>query len=368
MRNILLTPGPATTTNTVKEKMVLDKWHRTDDFVGVVKSIRKDLVRMAKGKYKEHTAVLFGSSGTGAMEACMCSIPRDKDSTGVFNSCSVTLSNGMYGDRFGSIANYLNIRNEHKRVHTKCELDIEWLDTFLRSVPDVSAVFMTHHETSTGRLNDIKRVKNVVKKYNVPLVVDCISSFSAVPVSLSDADYIIGTANKCIQGMSGISFVICSKDHLKDIKWNSQSYYFNLGQQHAFFEKTGQFRFTPPVQVIYALRQALDELFKEGINNRYKRYVRNWEMLVNGMHSAGFKSYFDDSVPRSKILETFYYLQHKNFDFIQFKKLLYEKGYTIYDGAIKDTFRVCNIGDINGVDISSFLLVMDVVLKKMGIE
>jgi len=317
------------------------------------------LVKIAGGD-KEHTCVLFASSGTGAMEACMSSGMPNHGITSATKKTALILSNGAYGERFASIASFLGIGSITLGVKWGEKLNPTLLDKVLNR--HIGAVFMTHHETSTGILNDVKSISDVIKKRKrkIPLVVDCISSFGAIPFNIikEGADFIIGTANKGIQGVPGISFVICKKEVMNELAWNSRSFYFNIGLEYLYQEKEEQFRFTAPTQVVYALRKALDELLKEGINNRYKRYCKNYRILVEGMHKRGFKSYLSDSIPRSKLIETFVYPE--NFNFNNFHNKLYKRGFTIYPGVLeKDTFRLGCTGDLYEKDMFKFLKAVD---------
>jgi len=172
----------------------------------------------------------------------------------------------------------------------------------------------------------------------------------------------MSTSNKCLQGMPGVSFVIAKKDELEKCKFNCRTLYLDLYNQWKYQEEKGQFRFTPPVQVLYSFRQAIDEFFEEGATARRKRYVKNCDTLVKGMKDRGFKQYLSNKVEHSKILETFY--EPKDFNFRDFHNALYKKGYTIYPGKLTDdkTFRVAVMGDINYTDIEAFLEAVDEVM------
>ena len=355
-RNILLTPGPITTTQAVKDAMVFpDVCPREDEFSEVLQSIRQDLLKLANADDDDWTAVLFASSGTGAMEACAnCAMPKQGYTTATKKQALV-LSNGIYGARFAEILALLN-----QGVLTLHSTPTLPYNLFKKTINDTfGAVFMTHHETTTGVLNEIGPISRVTTKKDIPLIVDAISSFGAVPIDVPEMgiDYLISVPNKCIQGMPGLSFVILNKKRIRDALWNSGSTYFNLGLEYRFQER-GQMRFTAPVQVMYAFRQALDELFKEGMYRRYQRYQKIYNSLVQGMHNRGFESYLDDDAPRSKLIEAFKY--PKNFNFKEFHDKMWENGITVYPiPSIKDTFRLGCTGDLKMGDITRFLSLVD---------
>lgn len=363
--NILLTPGPVKTTSKVKQALIVpDICPREKEFQNIIKGIRTNLVSIANGD-KNYTCILLSGSGTAAMEACMNSV-MDKE-----NNYALIISNGAYGDRFTTIATKLGIKTIVISEPYGKRINIKRIKKVLENVPNVGAVFVVHHETTTGVLNDIKKIGEAVKFYDVPYVVDTISSFAGMPISIKDiqADFIIATSNKCLQGLPGVSFVIAKKKTLEKCKGNSTSLYLDLYEQWKYLEETGQFRFTAPVQIIYALWAAIDELANETLFVRYHRYEENWETLVEGMDRLGFKSFKHNS-QQSTFLTTYYEPNHPNWDFDLFHDKLYSMGYTIYPGKLtkEKTFRLANIGNICKKDIKTFLLAVDIVLKEMKVQ
>ena len=203
-------------------------------------------------------------------------------------------------------------------------------------------------------------------------MVDCISSYAGIPIDLGKhkIDYIMSTSNKCIQGMAGISFAICKKDHLeKLIDLPPRSFYLSLYDQYKYLEANGQTRFTPPVQTLYALRTAIDEFFEEGGENRYKRYTENWKVLRDGLKNLGFEFLLEPH-HESHILTTVMEPINENYDFMHMHDLLYKKGFTIYPGKKpgQNTFRLACMGDIYPDDIQTFLNELSQVLRIMDIE
>jgi len=356
-RRILLNPGPATTTDSVKQAQIVpDICPREKEFQNLMKSIRRDLVKIAGGN-KNYSAILFAGSGTAVMESTMVSvIPEGK--------WALIISNGAYGKRFKEIAVANAIPNIEIEIPYGRKINIERIKYVLESDVNFGVVFVTHHETTTGILNPIKEIGELAKKYNCLYVIDTISSFAGIPFSIQKvkADFIMSTSNKCLQGMSGISFVIGKREEIEKCKYNLKSYYLDLYSQYKYLEEKGQMRFTAPVQTMYALRQAIDELFEEGLENRYERYKKNNKILVEGMKERGFRLFLTQDVDHSFILETFYEL--KGMDFNKFHDKLYEEGFTIYPGKLdnKNTFRLANMGNLKGEDIENFLKAVDKVL------
>lgn len=353
-RKILFTPGPVTTTDSVKESLIVpDICPREKEFCDVMKSIRNDLVKISGGN--EHTCILFSGSGTAGMEAVISSCIHT-------NSKVLIITNGAYGKRFCKIAEYHNIDFFELSFNYGEKIDVDAIHVLLESEM-FSHVVVVHHETTTGILNDIYSIGNLAKIYNCVYIVDAISSFAGIPFSVEECkiDFVISTSNKCLHGMPGIVFVIAKKSELEKTKGLSRTLYFDLYEQNKYFEQTGQMRFTPPVQVIYALRHAIDEL--GNVNDRYEQYKKNHTCLVRGMKARGFKLFLSDDVQHSQMIETFYL--PKNIDFDKMHDALYEKGFTIYPGKLtkENTFRLGNIGDISPIDINRFFDELDKVIS-----
>lgn len=364
-RNILLTPGPTTTTDSVKYAQVVpDICPREEEFGAVIKRVQSDLVRIAQGN-EGYTTVLFSGSGTSVMDACINSIVPPKQKIAIVN-------NGAYGERMVNIAKAYNI--------PYIEINFEWDEApdpdqvrlILEKNRNVSCLAAVHHETTTGQLNPIGELGAIAKDNGCVFLVDAISSFAGIPFDIKSygIDFMLSTSNKCIQGLPGVAFVICRKASLEDIKeYPPRSFYLNLYQQYAFLEKTGQMQFTPPVQTIYALRCAIDEYFDEGGENRYGRYVRNWQIVSKGLKELGFRLLLKDS-QQSHLLTTVLEPEDPNYNFHKMHDMLYERGFTIYPGKMggANTFRIANIGDIEEHDINKFLKVMETVLNKMNVR
>lgn len=364
-RNILLNPGPATTTDSVKRaQLVPDICPREEEFGNLMNSIRNDLVKIAGGN-KNYTCVLLGGSGTAAMDSVISSVVSN-------NKKILILNNGAYGERMVQIAKTYDIDYIEQKFEWGTKINIDMVKKNLERNNKISYITVIHHETTTGMLNPIKIIGDIAKKNNCVFIVDTISSFAGIPFSIKECniDFMMSTSNKCIQGMPGVAFVICKKSSLEKTKnYKKKSYYLNLYDQFSYLEKNKQTRFTPPVQSIYALHQAIKEFFEEGSQNRYNRYLKNWDTLICGMEKLGFKKLLSDE-EESHILTTFYEPKHPNYDFTKMHDLLYSRGFTIYPGKIgkKNTFRIANMGAINHLDIDDFLKNLKHVMDEMNLK
>ncbi len=365
-RNVLLNPGPATTTDSVKQALIIpDICPREKEFGAIMREIRDDLVRIAGGN-ERYTSVLFGGSGTAVMDATINSVvpPGGK---------LLVIENGAYGARMARIARTYGIEvvelgyvwGERIRLH-----DVE---AKLVGDADIDSVVVIHHETTTGILNPVKEIGEISKRFDCTFIVDTISSFAGVPFDIKECkiDFMMSTSNKCIQGMAGAAFVICRKSALEKIKdFPKRSFYLDLYSQFHYLEKHGQTPFTPPVQVLYSLKQAIKEFFEETAEKRYARYRKNHDTLISGLKERGFRFFLEDYAEPSNILTTIYAPRHPGFDFDALHDRLYERGFTIYPGKLQkeNTFRIAVMGAIDHHDISDFLEALDEVMKEMGIE
>jgi len=352
-RSILLNPGPATTTDTVKLAMVVeDICPREKEFGELVESIRKDLVRIVHGE-DLYEAVLFASSGTGGMEACLTSVIPDDKSVMIIN-------NGAYGKRMQQICDNFGIDHIDYNIEWGDPVDPGALESILSKYKNnVSHLAFVHHETTVGILNSLEEISKIALKYDIEILVDAMSSFAGIPINVKELNihYLISSANKCIQGMAGISFVICNKDSLKKTKnYKRQSFYFNLYDNYTFFSEHNQMQFTPPVQVLYALRQAINEYFIETEEGRANRYTELYEVLKTGLEKLGFKFLVEDEF-HAKILTSIIEPVDSNYNFTEMHDYLYKRGFTIYPGkgAKQNTFRIANMGEIYKADIVKFL-------------
>lgn len=355
MRNyLLLTPGPLSTSETVREAMLQDwcTWDK-DYNEGIVTPIRKGLLAIAGVDEKEYTNVLLQGSGTYCVEATIGAAvgPNDK---------LLILANGAYGKRMAEIARYYHIDHVLVSLHETELITGEVARKALDENPGITHLSMVHSETTTGLLNPIEEVGEVIRNRNITFIVDAMSSFGGVPIDMQKTgiDFLVSSANKCIQGVPGFGFVIARKDKLAATKGNARSLSLDIYAQWETMEKGGgKWRFTSPTHVVHAFWQAMKELNEEGgIAARYERYKKNHRTLVDGMRALGYKTLLPDA-SQGPIITSFYY-PSADFSFVSFYEKLKAKGFVIYPGKISDadTFRIGNIGDVYPEDMEALLL------------
>lgn len=349
-RNILLNPGPATTTDTVKlAQVVPDICPREKEFGDLMEYVSTELTSIVADT-KDYTTILFGGSGTAVVESILTSVvPHDKS--------VLIVNNGAYGKRMCQIASRYNMDFVEFQSSPIEPIDLEKLENEIKSNSNISHLAVIHNETTTGLLNNLDDLGAIAKKYNCELIVDAMSSYAAVPIGMKkqNISYLAASSNKNIQGMAGVGFVIASKSSLESLKdITPRSFYLSLYEQYENFIKTHQMRFTPPVQTLYALKQAIIEAKEEGIENRYERYSKSWEILTNALKEMNLKYLVDDKY-HSKIITSIYVPEGVDFDAMH--DYFYERGFTIYPGKVAefDTFRVANIGQIDIEDMKDFI-------------
>ena len=358
---LLLTPGPSTTSESVKTAMMTD-WCTWDEDcnVHIVEEIRKGLVQLATRKTDDYTSILMQGSGTYCVEATLGSVITPKHKL-------LILSNGAYGDRMGNIAEYHGMNYDMLAFDETEQVSVEYVDDYLAHNAEITHVAVVHCETTTGILNPLKEIAHMVKMHGKKLIVDAMSSFGGVPLDVEELgiDFMISSANKCIQGVPGFGFTIARKSELQYCKGVSKSLSLDIYDQWDAMEKGhGKWRFTSPTHVVRAFKQAMDELAAEGgVEARHARYCRNHDVLVEGMRSLGFKTLLKDEV-QSPVITSFLY-PDKEFDFKEFYHQLKEKGFVIYPGKISqaDTFRIGNIGDVFPEDFSRLIEAIKTVAK-----
>ena len=347
---LLLTPGPLTTTESVKAAMMSDwcTWDK-DYNEGIVEVIRKELVNIAASRPEEYTAVLMQGSGTFCVEATLGSVVRPADRL-------LVAANGAYGKRMGVIAEYYKLNCHVMKFEETEAVDPKAIDEYLTEHKEVTHVSVVHCETTTGVLNPLAEIAAVVKRHGKTLIVDAMSSFGGVPIDMAalGIDFLISSANKCIQGVPGFGFIIARRALLEQCKGVARSLSLDIYDQWETMEKgRGKWRFTSPTHVVRAFMQALAELKAEGgVEARHARYCENHRVLVEGMRALGYKTLLPDEW-QSPVITSFYY-PDASFDFQAFYQALKSKGFVIYPGKISqaDTFRIGNIGDVHPADFS----------------
>ena len=346
---LLLTPGPLTTSPTVKEVMLNDWCTWDDDYNNLIQDLRLRLLSIQKRDMSNYTTVLMQGSGTFVVESVIGSMMPQ-------NGKLLILSNGAYGDRIATIAMMLNIDILVQRADEVHIPDLERLELTLSNDESITHVAVVHVETTTGILNPVETIAEIVKKHNRVLFVDSMSGFGGIDIDIpgSDIDFLVSSANKCIQGVPGFGFVIAKKEELIKCENRARSHSLDLYDQWITMEKgKGKWRFTSPTHVVRAFYQALIELKEEGgITERENRYRNNHRILNEGMKRLGFETVIPEQ-NQSIIITSFYPPRHPEYSFKRFYKELKNRGFVIYPGKLTaiETFRIANIGDIYENDI-----------------
>jgi 2-aminoethylphosphonate-pyruvate transaminase len=362
--SLLFTPGPITTSATVKAAMQRDVGSRDTEFIELVADVRAELLRLA-GVSKEagYEAVLLQGSGTFGLESVISSVlPRE--------GRLVVLANGAYGERMAAIAERLGISTRLGRWPENESPDPATVRRLLEEEPTATHVAIVHCETTTGILNPLEEIAAMVKARGCEFVVDAMSSFGAVPLDVSNLgiDYLVSSPNKCLEGVPGFCFVIARRAALEATKGRARSLSLDLFAQWEALERTGQFRFTPPTHALVALARALKELRDEGgVSARATRYHANHLALQKGMRSLGFDEYLP-AERQSDIITTFRNPVDSRFVLEDFYRRLGARGFVIYPGKLTraDCFRIGTIGQITAKDIDGLVQAIGEVLKEMG--
>jgi 2-aminoethylphosphonate-pyruvate transaminase len=363
-KNILLNPGPATTSDTVKlAQVVPDICPREKEFGEVMEYISKELTRFV-GSNDKYSTILFGGSGTAAVEAILSSV--------IDNGTILIINNGAYGKRMCEISEIYNLNYIEYKSSPIQKINLYELEEIIKKhniksieadkIP-ISHIAVIHHETTTGILNDIKAIGSICEKYEIDMIVDAMSSFAGIPIDVDEMNikYLASSSNKCIQGMAGISFVIANKESLEKTKYiKARNLYLNIYKQYSYFKDNYQMRFTPPVQVIYALKQAIIEAKEETIEKRYERYKECCRILWDGLDKLKLKKLVSEEIS-SMLLTSVVEPEIEGYSFNDLHDYLYTNGFTIYPGKVscENTFRIANIGQIYPENINKFIKTLE---------
>lgn len=365
-RNILLNPGPSTTTDTVKYAQVVpDICPREKEFAGLMKGLREDLVRIVHGDTQKYTSVLFCGSGTLNIDVCLNSLlPAGKK--------ILVVNNGAYSTRAVEICEHYGMPHIDLKFPVDQQPDLALLEKTLRDNPDIALVHTTHNETGTGILNPIREIGALAHRYGAVFTVDTTSTYAMRPIDIEadNIDFCMASAQKGLMAMTGLSFVVGNRALIEaSAAYPTRSYYCNLFLQYDYFEKTGEMHFTPPVQTIYAALQALKEYWAEGEEAKWARHTRVFNAIHAGLDELGFR----DAVRRewqSGLVVSVVYPDDPNWNFEKVHDYCYERGFTIYPGKISttNTFRLCALGAIDEADIRDFFVVFRAALKELGVQ
>ena len=360
---LLLTPGPLTTSKSVKSAMLHDWGSRDDGFLRINHVVLERLVEIVNGGDAYVTVPMQGS-GTFAVEAMLTGfVPPDGE--------ALVLINGAYGERARRI---LEIAKRRVMVHETAEdtpPGLDALDSILRHAPGITHVFAVQCETTSGIRNPIEQIAAITARHGRRLLIDAMSAFGALPLdaAVTPFDAVAASSNKCIEGVPGLGFVVCRRDALAVTQGNATTLALDLLDQWRVLERTGQFRFTPPIHVIVAFHEALEEFFAEGgVPGRGVRYAANCRILVDGMRALGFRTLLTDALQAS-IIVTFHMPRDPKFRFQRFYDGLKERGFIIYPGrlTVAESFRMGCIGRLEERHMRAALAAVREVLQEMDV-
>lgn len=359
----LLTPGPLTTSPSVKEAMLHDLGSRDHRFIEVNRRLRERLVAIAGGE-GSHVCVPLQGSGTFAVEAMIGNfVPADGQ--------LLVLVNGAYGQRIAKICRYYGRSHVIHETPEDRPVDLATLDAALAQYPSITHVAAVHCETTSGILNPIEAIAEITARRGRGLLIDAMSAFGALPLDAGQVpfDALVASSNKCLEGAPGLGFCIARQDALEACKGNSPSLSLDLHDQWQAMEENGQWRFTPPTHVVLAFDQALKEFDEEGgVEGRGGRYRENCRVLVAGMRTLGFETLLPDDL-QAPIIVTFRMPADPRFDFEVFYDALRQRGYVIYPGklTVAPSFRIGCIGRLGKAEIEGALRAVEATLDEMGV-
>ncbi len=364
-RNILLNPGPSTTTDTVKMAQVVpDICPREKEFASLMKGLRADLLKIVHADPERYTSVLFCGSGTLNLDVCLNSLlPAGKK--------ILVVNNGAYSTRAVEICEHYGLPHIDLKFPIDERPDLALVEKTLQADPDIYQVYTTHNETGTGILNPIRELGALAHKYGAIFTVDTTSTLAMRPIDVQkdNIDFCMASAQKGIMGMTGLSFIIGNRAEIeRSASYPTRSYYCNLFLQYDYFEKTGEMHFTPPVQTIYAAIQALKEYFAEGEEAKWARHTRVMNAIHKGLEELGFREFIRREW-QTGLVAAALYPDDPHWNFEKVHDYCYERGFTIYPGKVSGggMFRLCALGAIDEEDIVAFFKVFREALSACGV-
>ena len=326
-RNVLLNPGPATTTDTVKlAQIVPDICPREKEFASLMKGLRRDLVRVVHGD-ERYTSVLFCGSGTVNIDVCVSSLlPAGKK--------ILVADTGAYSARAVEVCQYYGLDYIDLKMPIDAPVDAAEVEAALQADPEIAVVYTCHHETGSGVLNPIREIGAAAHAHGCTFIVDTTSSYAMIPIDIvrDNVDFLMASAQKGLMSMTGLSFVVGREDLIRaSAAYPKRSYYCNLFLQYDCFEKTGEMHFTPPVQTVYATIQALKEYWAEGETAKWARHTRVFEAIHRGLAELGFRNLIKRDY-QSGLVVSVLYPDDSHWSFEKVHDYCYARGYTIYPG------------------------------------
>ena len=362
-REVLLNPGPSTTTDSVKyAQVVADICPRELEFGNLMEEVATGLTEVCADP-KDYISVMFGCSGTGADEAMVSScVPPDGK--------LLVVDNGSYGARLAKIASVYGIDMDVFKSSTYEPIDLAALEKQMQA-KKYTTFAIVYHETTTGLLNPLEKICPMAKKYGMTTICDIVSAYGGMPIDLGklQIDFATSTSNKHIGGMAGVGFVVCRKSELlKQKDWPMRNYYLNIYDQYKYFLETKQTRFTPPVQTFYALRQAIIETKQETVEKRFERFTACWEILVKGLKEIGLKMLVKEEY-QSHFITAILIPETPMYNFNALHDYARSFGFTIYPGKLGniDTFRIANMGDIKPEEMTHFVCILRDYMHSIGV-
>ena len=348
----LFTPGPLTTSRSVKQAMLRDVGSRDFTFINLVRDVRQRLLAIAGVAAPDYECVIMQGSGTYSVEAVISSAVAADGKL-------LAISNGAYGQRIVQIAKVHKIDATTLTYPEDAKPTAADVEAALVQDPALTHVALVHSETTTGMINPIDEIGAVVRRHKRRLIVDAMSSFGGMPIEpeKTGIDFLVSSANKCVEGVPGFGLIVASRAALLECEGRARSLSLDVFGQWKALETNGQFRFTPPTHALLAFHQALDELVAEGgVIARAQRYSKNYQTLVAGMRSLGFKEYLQPQ-DQGYIIVSFRFPDHPRFEFEEFYMRLSDKGYVIYPGKVSnaDCFRIGCIGRLFPADFTALL-------------
>lgn len=361
----LLTPGPLTTSQTVKLALLADWGSRDTEFRQVVREIRAELLQIA-GCDETYECVIMQGSGTFAIEAALGSFAPSK------RYKTLVVANGAYGERAAQILTRIGRNHVLVSKSDVTQLSPDHFADKLDEDRNISHVWLIHCETTSGIVNPLGDLARAVKQRGKIFMVDAMSSLGGMHIDMvrDGIDVLVSSSNKCIEGIPGFSYVLVKRSLLEASEGQCHSVVLDLYEQWKGLEANGQFRFTPPTHALVAFRQALRELEVEGgVAARAVRYERNADILIKGLAAIGIRPLLDDN-EAGPIIQTFLCPRDNNFKFAAFYDALRARGFAIYPGKLtkRDSFRIGTIGRIDSEVMQRVVVAIKEVLNEMNVK
>ena len=360
---ILLTPGPLTTSLATKTAMLRDWGSWDSKFNAVTARVRERLTTIIGGA-STHVCVPMQGSGTFSVEAAVNTlVPRDGH--------VLVLINGAYGKRMARLTEMMGRRLSTFETADDVPTTAADVARALDADSTITHVGLIHCETSTGILNPLPEIADVVARHGRSLIVDAMSSFGAIAIDARQIpfDALIAASGKCVEGPPGMGFVFVNRSVLEKCAGRSTSLVLDLHDQWMYMEKTMQWRYTPPTHVVVALDAALEQYRAAGGQPaRLARYTANCETLVGGMKELGFRPFLDPKI-QAPIIVTFHAPADARYAFGAFYERVRDKGFILYPGKLTqlETFRVGCIGAIGPDEMRHAVNAVRDALRELGI-